>query len=78
MKKSKASEDGHKYRWWVPLSFTSVDGDFDSTFSRHWLSPDDKDKTINGMPGRNTAVVFNVKQTGMYSKIVESDNSDFL
>ena len=51
---------------WVPLSFAAVRGDFSKTAPKGWLSKDEDCKAMAGMPNKDTAVIFNVQQTGFY------------
>ena len=51
---------------WVPLSFAAVGGDFNNTAPKGWLSEAKKSKRMAGMPKKDTAVIFNVQQTGFY------------
>ena len=51
---------------WVPLSFAAVRGDFSKTAPKGWLSKDEDSKEMAGMPNKDTAVIFNVQQTGFY------------
>jgi hypothetical protein len=41
-------------------------GNFSNTFSSVWMKPNEKQKQIQGMPDKNTPVVFNVQETGKY------------
>jgi len=54
------------YRWWVPITFAAVGGDFNNTDPKGWLSEDEESKQMAGMPSRDTAVIFNVQETGYY------------
>ena len=58
------SSDTHEYRWWIPITFTKPDGDFNNTFSKLWMKDTEAEKEINGMPNENEAVIFNLQQTG--------------
>ena len=51
-------------KWWVPLTHTYPGGDFENTYSKDWISPEDSSKKLSGMPSGNTPVIFNVQETG--------------
>jgi len=76
MKETKAGE--HTYRWWIPLTFTEADGNFNNTNTRDWMENSTHTKQVTGMPNRNTAVVFNVQQTGYYRVNYDQRNWELL
>lgn len=52
--------------WWIPVTFTSPGGNFNNTYNNIWMSDDERTKQVDGMPQENTAVIFNLQQTGYY------------
>eukprot|EP00095_Tigriopus_kingsejongensis_P012300 maker-scaffold692_size110616-snap-gene-0.19 protein:Tk12300 transcript:maker-scaffold692_size110616-snap-gene-0.19-mRNA-1 annotation:"aminopeptidase n" len=68
--------DDHIYKWWVPVTFASAqdEASFEDTYAKDWLRPDDGSKKISGMPDGNTAVIFNVQETGYYRVNYDSKN----
>ena len=63
---NQEKKDSKKYSWWIPLTFAAAGSSFDDTFSKDWMKEGEQTKDISGMPDSNTAVVFNVQQTGYY------------
>jgi len=63
------STDEHDYKWWVPLSFTTVESGFDKTSPNLWMSPAEagqlQEFQLEGVAD-NVALVANVQQTGFY------------
>jgi len=57
---------GPDYRWWVPLTFAPAGGDFNNTNTKSWMKKQEKSKQVEGMPDRDTAVVFNIQEVGYY------------
>ena len=65
--KSKENANESKtYSWWIPLTFAAIGDSFENTYSENWMKEGEQMKEISGMPATNTAVVFNVQQTGYY------------
>lgn len=60
------TNDGHDYKWWVPITFTKPGEAFDNTYSKTWLEPTRPSKTVQGLPDSSTPAIFNVQQTGYY------------
>ena len=60
---SKESEDSG---WGGPITFAAAGDSFENTYIKLWMKQSEKSKEISGMPERETAVVFNVQQTGYY------------
>ena len=67
IKGQKAEDDDHDYKWWVPLNFAAPGEDFTDTRATHWLKPDEGRKTIDGLPSKSKAVIFNKLETGYYT-----------
>ena len=65
-KPKKNKTDAKIYSWWIPLTFTEAKDSFENTYSKHWMKEGEEEKEIAGMPDKDTAVVFNVQQTGYY------------
>jgi len=63
---SAEADASENFGWWIPITFAAVGESFENTFSQNWMEEGEKSKEITGMPGRNTAVIFNVQQTGYY------------
>ena len=59
-------KDSEDISWWVPITFTAAGDTFENTYSKLWMKQSEKSKEISGMPESETAVVFNVQQTGYY------------
>ena len=64
--KSEDSKDTHDYRWWIPITHTTPNGNWENTYNEIWMDKSEKRKKINDMPDRNTPVIFNVQETGNY------------
>ena len=59
----KEDED-HDYKWWIPLNYATPGGDFLDTDTKIWMSAEEKNKTVSGLPENDTPVIFNVQETG--------------
>ena len=61
-------EKGLTYRWWIPISYTTPNGDFSDTKPKIWLSPNDPDQSVihNTTIQNDEALIVNVQQTGFY------------
>jgi len=77
-KDKKKKEGEPAYRWWVPLTYTGVNGDFNNTNTREWLEEKQQSKQVTGLPERDTAVVFNIQQTGYYRVNYDQRNWELL
>jgi len=73
----KGSED-KKYSWWIPLTFTTPGNTFDNTYSEHWVREGEDSKDMQGMPDRDTPVIFNIQQTGYYRVNYDKQNWNML
>merc|ERR1719464_939165 len=62
----ESSSTSPAYRWWVPITFAPAGGNFNDTFPKAWLREDQERKRVSGLPDSETAVVFNVQETGYY------------
>ena len=53
-------------RWWVPLTMVAPlgGGELNSTYSRIWMSPEEKVIHLAGLPQYKMPVIFNVQETG--------------
>ncbi|XP_025268252.1 aminopeptidase N isoform X2 [Camponotus floridanus] len=61
--KSKNVNDN---KWWIPLTFaTQTNPDFSNTLPTHWLKPQDRNVTIDGI-NQNDWIIVNLQQTGYY------------
>ena len=65
-KPDEKKTDTKVYSWWIPLTFTGARDSFDNTYSKYWMKEGELETEITGMPGRETALIFNVQQTGYY------------
>ena len=72
--KSKDNPDKHDYMWWIPITFAPAGGDFTRTKNEIWMGENEKTKTIQGLPDANTAVIFNVQETGYYRVNYDEQN----
>ena len=72
--KSKDNPDKHDYMWWIPITFVPAGGDFTRTKNDIWMGESEKTKTIQGLPDANTAVIFNVQETGYYRVNYDEQN----
>ena len=63
---SESSSTSPAYRWWVPITFAPAGGNFNDTFPKAWLREDQERSQVPGLPDSETAVVFNVQETGYY------------
>jgi aminopeptidase N len=61
--KESVSED-EDYKWWIPITFTHPGGDFSNTYSNIWMKENQRNIQVSGLPHQNTAVIFNVQETG--------------
>jgi len=73
----KGGED-KKYSWWIPLTFTTPGNTFDNTYSEHWVREGEDSKDMQGMPDRDTPVIFNIQQTGYYRVNYDKQNWNML
>ncbi|XP_011865488.1 PREDICTED: uncharacterized protein LOC105560735 [Vollenhovia emeryi] len=63
--KSK-NEHTDSNKWWIPLNFaTQTNPDFSNTLPTHWLRPQDKNISIDGIDPDDWVIV-NVQQMGYY------------
>jgi len=77
--KSKENTNESKpYSWWIPLTFTAAGESFENTYSENWMKEGEQSKEISEMPDKDTAVVFNVQQTGYYRVNYDKKNWDLL
>ena len=55
-------------RWWIPITMAApLGGDFpgfNDTYSRIWMSPEEKVIRLAGLPQYGMPIVFNVQETG--------------
>ena len=72
--KSENNPDKHNYMWWVPITFVPAGGDFTQTKNDIWMAENEKSKTIEGLPDSETAVIFNVQETGYYRVNYDTKN----
>jgi len=75
---SEKSGEEKKYSWWIPLTFSYPGNTFDNTYSEHWMREGEDSKEMQGMPDRNTPVIFNIQQTGYYRVNYDKQNWDML
>jgi aminopeptidase N len=73
-----ASAEGKEFRWWVPLTWSEAGGDFTATSPKEWLGEAEASKKVAGLPGPDTAVVFNVQETGYYRVNYDGRNWELL
>jgi len=73
----KGGED-KKYSWWIPLTFTTPGNTFDNTYSEHWVREGEDSKDMQGMPDKDTPVIFNIQQTGYYRVNYDKQNWNML
>merc|ERR1719219_1280145 len=52
--------------WWIPITFTAPGGGFSNTKNAIWMSNTEKSKELLDMPNDDTAVIFNIQETGYY------------
>ena len=72
--KSEDNPDKHDYMWWIPITFAPAGGDFSQTKNDIWIGEHEKTKDIDGLPDSNTAVIFNVQETGYYRVNYDEQN----
>ena len=72
--KSADNPDKHNYMWWIPITFAPAGGDFSQTKNNIWMGETEKTKDIQGLPDANTAVIFNVQETGYYRVNYDEQN----
>jgi len=63
--KESVSED-EDYKWWIPITFTYPGGDFSNTYSNIWMKENQRNIQVSELPHQDTAVIFNVQETGYY------------
>lgn len=51
-------------KWWVPITWTVPNGDFNKTHNVQWLKPDQDKLIIKGLPEYNVPIVVNVQAVG--------------
>ena len=54
-------DDGHTYKWWVPITFTEPGTAFDNTYSKTWIRPEDSSVRVDGLPAPDVPAIFNVQ-----------------
>ena len=54
--------DGHEYKWWVPITFTQPGTAFDNTYSDVWIRPEDTSVRVEGLPAADVPAIFNVQE----------------
>ncbi|XP_025268278.1 aminopeptidase N [Camponotus floridanus] len=60
------NENVNDNKWWIPLTFaTQTNPDFSNTLPTHWLKPQDRYITIDGIDP-NDWIIVNLQQTGYY------------
>lgn len=65
--KNEKQHDIDSDKWWIPVTFaTQTNPDFSNTLPTHWLRPQDKNITIDGIDP-NDWVIVNVQQMGKYT-----------
>jgi len=53
-------------KWWIPFTFaTQTNPDFSNTLPTHWLKPQDRNITIDGIDP-NDWIIVNLQQMGEY------------
>jgi len=63
----RKSKHTDRYKWWIPLTFaTQTNPDFSNTLPIHWLRPQDKNISIDGV-NPNDWIIVNVQQIGEYA-----------
>jgi len=71
------SSDEHEYKWWVPLSFTTVANGFDKTSPNLWMSPAQagqlQEFPLDGVED-GVALIANVQQTGFFRVNYDATN----
>ena len=50
----------------MPITFAPAGGNFNDTYPKAWLREDQERSKVSGLPDSETAVVFNVQETGYY------------
>ena len=61
----EVTDDDHDYKWWIPVTFAEPGlENFNSTYNKIWVSAEEKNKRISGLPSAQTPVIFNVQQSG--------------
>ena len=62
------SKKGIKYKWWIPISYTTPNGNFSHTVPQFWLQPTDTAGTIEQKIeiSNDEALILNVQETGFY------------
>ena len=61
------SKKGIKYKWWIPISYTTPGGNYLNATPQFWLQPNasgSTQQTVN-LPN-DKALIINVKETGFY------------
>jgi len=75
------STDEHEYKWWVPLSYTTVGSGFEKTSPNLWMSPAQagqlQEFQLDGVAD-TVALVANVQQTGFYRVNYDQKNWEML
>ncbi|XP_050688572.1 aminopeptidase N-like [Eriocheir sinensis] len=65
--KDPNSTDTHDYKWWVPLTYTSMSArDFNQTSPSKWLSPTESSLRLRSLPDNGEWVIFNLQETGYF------------
>ena len=56
------------FRWWVPISYTTIAKGFEDPENSFWMSPEEEVKTVylNETLNNDEPLIVNVLQTGFY------------
>ena len=51
--------------WWIPVTFSTPGRTSENTNNNNiWMKNSEEMKNITGLPDKDTAVIFNIQQTG--------------
>ena len=63
---------------WIPITYAEAGGDFENTKNNLWMSDIEKSKEITDLPNADTAVIFNVQETGYYRVNYDKQNWELI
>lgn len=55
-------------KWWIPITWTTPNGDFENTHDVLWFKPDQDKTIIEGLPDDDTPIIVNIQVAGMYCR----------
>ena len=76
LNKSKEAKENSSSEWWIPITYTTTDGNFNNTRPQIWLKPGDGTNNSISLDNidKDHALIVNVQQTGFYRVNYDAHN----